>query len=156
MSGEVKAKVVTHIGQAVFAIGLMALVLAVGLTFLKLSGRIDNFLESALSPEGMGAASRSLAPVLLWTATAFLAFALPAVMLNISGTWRRIVVWLATSFLTLSWGPVMVLAALRPEIGVPLTTVVWSGFCAMIYGANHILPIDLQAKPRNLKTNGTR
>jgi len=156
MSGKVKGKEVPHIGLAVFATGVMALALAVGLGFLKLLGRLDGFLESAILPRGMTAASRSLDPMIIWAATAILAFALPAVMLNVPGAWRRGIVWGGTLALTLSWGPVMVLASLRPEIGVAVIAVLWSGFCAMIYAANHVLPVDAPAPPPNPGTDAPR
>lgn len=149
MSGKAKAKDAPHIGLAVFATGVMALALAVGLGFLKLVVTVDGFFAAVFLPKGMPPASHSLNPAMLWTATALLAFALPAVMLNVPGTWRRMVVWCATLLLTLSWGPVMLLAALRPEIGVAVVAVVWSGFCAMIYATNHVLPVDAPAKKAN-------
>ena len=152
MSGKTKASDVPHIGLAVFATGVMALALAVGLKFLKLIGRMDGIFSEVFLPKGMNAASHSLDPIVLWIATALLAFALPAVMLNIPGNWRRIVIWCGTLALTLSWGPVMLLASYRPEIGVAVVAVLWSGFCAMVYATNHVLPVD---KPTS-KTDGAR
>jgi hypothetical protein len=37
---------------------------------------------------------------------------------------------------------VLLLAAHKPEIGVALVAVLWSGFCAMFYTTNHVLPVD--------------
>ncbi len=152
MSGKTKAKDVPHTGLAVFATGVMALALAVGLDFLKLTGGANGFFESVFLPKGMDAVSRPIDPVALWAGTAVLAFALPAVMLNVPGNWRRMVVWCGTLALTLSWGPVLLLASYRPEIAVAVVAVLWSGFCAMIYATNHVLPVDNPT----LKTDGTR
>ena len=152
MSAKAKAKDVPHIGLAVFATGVMALALAVGLKFLKLAVKLDGFFETVFLPKGMGSASRPLDPAVLWMVAAALAFALPAVMLNVPGTWRRMVVWCGTFALTLSWGPVLLLASYRPELAVVVVAVLWSGFCAMIYATNHVLPVD---KP-TLKSDGTR
>lgn len=154
MRRKVNAQEIPHIGLAIFATGVMALSLAVGLRILKLLGHLDGFFETAFLPRGMAAASRSLDPMAIWAATTLLAFALPAVMLNVPGTWKRSIVWGGTLALTFSWGPVMVLASLRPEIGVAVVAVLWSGFCAMIYSTNHVLPVDAPAKPSNSRTDG--
>lgn len=156
MSRKAKAKEIPHIGLAVFATGVMALALGVGVVFLRIIDRIDGFFESAFQLHGMDAPTRALDAAVYWMATAFLAFALPAVMLNIPGAWRRVIVWVVTISLTLAWGPVLVLASYKPEIGVALIAVLWSGFCAMIYAHNHVLPVDAPEKSNNPGTNGPR
>ena len=131
-----------HIGLAVFSAGVMALALAAGLSFLGLMGKVDGLLEDLLAPQSMAAPVKSLGPIALWVGSALLAFLLPAVILNVPGLWRRMVVWSLTFALTLAWGPVLLLAAHKPEIGVALVAVLWSGFCAMFYTTNHVLPVD--------------
>jgi len=145
-----------HIGLAVLSAGTMALALAGGLQFLGLSGRLDAMLADVFSPKGMGDPSLALNPVFLWLSTAALAFALPAVILNIPGHWRRILVWCGTFALTLAWGPVMILAAHKPQIGVALVAVMWSGFCAMFYTTNHVLPVDREGETPQPKDDGPR
>ena len=120
----------------------MALALAAGLRFLGLIGTMDDFLTHFFAPEGMASPPNSLTHIELWGGSALLAFLLPAVILNIPGLWRRLVVWALTFALTLSWGPVLLLAAHKPEIAVALVAVLWSGFCAMFYTTNHVLPVD--------------
>jgi hypothetical protein len=150
MSGKVQTKDHPHIGLAVFSAGAMALALAAGLQFLGLMSKLDVLLELMYSPAGMRTQPHSLNPLVLWGGTTVLAFVLPAVILNIPGAWRRLVVWSGTVALTLSWGPVLLLAVHKPGIGVALVAVLWSGFCAMIYTTNHILPVDKpQAGQRN-------
>lgn len=131
-----------HIGLAVFSTGVMALSLAAGLSFLGLIGKMDGILAKLLSLKGLAPPPNSLSDVVLWGGSALLAFLLPAVILNIPGAWRRLVVWALTFALTLAWGPVLLLAAHKPEIGVALVSVLWSGFCAMFYTTNHVLPVD--------------
>ena len=142
-----------HVGLAVATVAIMGLGLAVGLKWLGLAARIDGLLLEAFSPGTMKQPERALEPVFLWTATVFLAFALPAVILNVPGQWRRLVVWAGTIGLTVAWGPVLVLAARTPDIGVALVAVLWSGFCAMFYTLNHTLPVDepvaTEATPEN-------
>ena len=154
MSGKTKAGEHPHIGLAVLAAGAMALALAGGLLFLGLTARLDAALGHFFSPKGIGKPSLEADPVLLWLATAALAFALPAVILNIPGLWRRIVVWAGTFFLTLAWAPVMILAAHKPQIGVALVAVLWSGFCAMFYTMNHVLPVDRDGATPQPKDDG--
>ena len=143
MSGKGQAREYPHIGLAVLSAGAMALALSAGLQFLGLMGKMDGFLESLLSPNGMASPPNSLSSFALWGGSAMLAFLLPAVILNVPGLWRRLVVWSLTFALTLAWGPVLLLAAYRPEIGVALVAVLWSGFCAFFYSTNHILPADM-------------
>ena len=131
-----------HIGLAVFSVGVMAIALSAGLSFLGLMEKVDGFLESLLAQQGMAAPAKSLGSIALWGGSALLAFLLPAVILNVPGLWRRLVVWGLTFALTFAWGPVLLLAAHKPEIGVALIAVLWSGFCAMFYTTNHVLPAD--------------
>lgn len=142
MRGKQHAKDHPHIGLAIFSAGAMALALAAGLSFLGLMGKADGLLESLFSPKGMASAPNRLSDFQLWGSSTLLAFLLPAVILNIPGLWRRLVVWTLTVTLTFTWGPVLLLAAHKPEIGVALVAVVWSGFCAMAYTTNHVLPVD--------------
>lgn len=142
MSEKGQARDHPHIGLAVLSAGAMALALAAGLRFLGLMGKMDGFIESVFSPKGIASAPNSLSHIELWGGSALLAFVLPAVILNVPCLWRRLVVWGFTFALTLAWGPVLLLAAHKPEIGVALVAVVWSGFCAMFYTTNHVLPVD--------------
>jgi hypothetical protein len=150
MSGKTKGGDHPHLGLAVLSAGAMALALAGGLQFLGLMGRLDEMLGGMFSPKGIVAPAMVLDPLVLWLSTAALAFALPAVILNIPGSWRRLVVWGVAIALTLAWGPVLILAAHKPQIGVALVAVLWSGFCAMFYTTNHLLPVDRPAaNPKN-------
>lgn len=142
MSKEGELKDHPHIGMAVFFTGGMALALAAGLRFLGLMGKLDGFVESLFLLDGMPSPSASLSPVQLWGGSAFLAFLLPAVILNVPCLWRRLVIWGFTFALTLTWAPVLLLAAHKPEIGVTLVAILWSGFCAIFYSTNHLLPVD--------------
>ncbi|MFM2197214.1 MAG: hypothetical protein RLZZ505_646 [Verrucomicrobiota bacterium] len=142
MSGKRQTNDHPHIGLAVFSAGAMALALAAGLTFLGLMGKVDALMESMFSLKGMASAPNSLSDFLLWGGSALLAFLLPAVILNVPGLWRRLVIWSLTFALTFAWGPVLLLAAHKPQIGVALVAVLWSGFCAMVYTTNHVLPVD--------------
>lgn len=145
-----------HIGIASVASAMMALALAAGLGFLKVMHRFDEFLASLLTRPGLSGAAYSISPWVLWTGTAMLAFFVAAVMLNVAGTWRRLLVWGLTLVLTFFWGPVMIIASFKPEIGVAIVAVLWSGFCAMVYAKNHWLPVDRREKSEMKKNDAAR
>lgn len=145
----------SHTGLAIFAAGTMALALAVGLEFLGLIGRINPIFAQVFSAKGMGGSPLPLEPGLLWGGSAILAFALPAIIFHIPGTWRRLVVWAGTLAVTISWAPVLVLAAREPQIAVAVIVVLWSGFCAMFYATNHNLPVDSLAGKIRKEPDGT-
>jgi hypothetical protein len=127
MSDKEQAMDHPHIGLAVLSAGAIALALSAGLSFLGLIGKVDGFLESWIAPESMVSPPNFLNPIELWGGSALLAFLLPAVILNVPGLWRRLVIWIFTFALTLAWGPVLLLASHKPEIGVALVAVLWSG-----------------------------
>ena len=145
MSGQGK-KQDPQVLPAVSVCGLMALALAVGLDFLKVIERMNVWFTQMLTGSGLSQPVREISKEVLWLAAGFMAFLLAAVLLNIPGMWRRILVWGITIALTFFWAPVLLLAAYKPEIGVVLVAVLWSGFCAMVYATNHVMPADEKPK----------
>ncbi len=131
-----------HVELATVAIGAMAMGLAAGLELMGLADRLDAALGYVLLPKGMKPPTRDLDPLVLWLSTAFLSIAIPAVILNIAATWRRMLIWMVTFALTLLWGPVLLLSAHEPGIAIPLAAVLWSGFCAVFYAGTHKLPVE--------------
>jgi hypothetical protein len=125
---------------AMFAIGSMALGLAAGMVLLGLMQRIDLALESFFLPAGLAAPTQSLPSVLLWICAALVSFLLPCIILNIIGLWRRLIIFVASTGITLAWGPVLLLASYRPELGLCLIAALWSGLCAIIYAQSHEAP----------------
>lgn len=142
MSKKARAGDPPHLGIAILSSGIMAIALAGGLVILKIMSRLDAMLSGIFVPKGISPPALPLDPKLLWICSAILAFALPAVILNIPGNWRRALVWVASLILTLTWGPVLMLSSRSPEIGVAVVAVLWSGFCAMFYAYSHVLPAD--------------
>jgi hypothetical protein len=127
---------------AMFAIGSMALCLAAGMVLLGLIKRMDLFLESFFLPAGMASPTQSLPSVLLWISAALVAFLLPCILLNIIGLWRRLIIFVVSTAITLAWGPVLLLASYHPELGICLVAVLWSGVCALIYTLSHEAPAE--------------
>jgi hypothetical protein len=145
-----------HVGFATIAITLMAIGLSAGLKFLGLIDRLDAWIAAMMSKPGLSSPVHTLDPYLLWTATAILALGLTAVMLNISSSWRRILVWILALIITLFWVPVLLLASHKPDIGVALIGLLWAGCCALIYTMNHEMPADLTDNNNTTKTDASR
>lgn len=141
MSGHLKNHE-PHVLLAVSVSGLMALALAVGLDFLKVIERMNVWFTQMLTGSGLSQPVREISKEVWWLASGFLAFLLAAVLLNIPGMWRRFLVWGITIALTFFWAPVLLLAAYKPDISLVMVAVLWSGFCAMVYATNHVMPAD--------------
>lgn len=156
MKGKEKTGSHPHIGIAAVASGLMALGLSAGLVALRLMTHLDGMFSMIFIPAGIPAPVLSLNPLALWAVSGVLAFALPAVIVNIPTMWRRSLIWFATVILTLAWGPVLMLASHKPEIGVAIVAVLWSGFCAMFYAFSHTLPVDKISSDLTKPNDGSR
>lgn len=140
---------------AMCAIGSMALCLAAGMVLLGLMKRIDLSIESFFLPAGLAAAAQSLPSVLLWISAALVSFLLPCIILNIIGLWRRLIIFVASTVITLAWGPVLLLASYRPELGLCLVAALWSGLCAIIYAQSHDAPKEEILPNTEEKDDGT-
>ncbi len=145
-----------HVAFATIAITLMAVGLAAGLEFLRIIDRLDAWITALVVKPGFSAPVNSLDSYLRWTVTTLLALSLTAVMLNISGSWRRIFVWVLAVIITSFWIPVLLLASHKPEIGVVMVGLLWAGCCAMVYTMNHEMPADLTENNNTSQTDATR
>jgi hypothetical protein len=132
-----------HVAFATVAIALMAVGLAAGLAILGIIGRLDRWIAEVMLKPGFSAPVHTLDPSLLWSMTALLSLGLAVVMLNVSGSWRRLLIWILSLIITLFWVPVLLLASHKPEIGVALVALFWAGCCAIVYTMNHEMPADL-------------
>ena len=145
-----------HVGFSTIAIFLMAIGLSAGLEFLGLIETLDAWIAALVMKPGISSPVHTLDPYLLWIATAILALGLTAVMLNISSSWRRILVWILALIITFFWVPVLLLASHKPDIGVALIGLLWAGCCALIYTINHEMPADLTDNNNTTKTDAPR
>jgi hypothetical protein len=145
-----------HVGFATIAITLMAIGLSAGLKFLGLIDRLDAWIAALVIKPGLSSPVHTLDPYLLWIVTAILTASLTAVMLNISASWRRILVWILALIITSFWVPVLLLASHKPDIGVALIGLLWAGCCALIYTMNHEMPADLTDNSNPKQTDATR
>ena len=131
-----------HVVVPVAVIGSLSLVLAVGLELLGISGRVDSGVIKMVTHGKEEGFPKVLPEWSGWFVALLFGFGLPWVMLSVAGAWRRWVLWVSAMFLTFSWAPVLVLAAHRPQIGIPLIVVSWAGICAMVYSSRHRMPCD--------------
>jgi hypothetical protein len=144
-----------HVGFATVAIALLGIGLAAGLDFIGMIERLDNWIAAVMVKPGFSAPVQSLNPYLIWCAAGALVLSLAAVMLNIPGSWRRLLIWVLALIITFFWVPVLLLASYKPEIGVAVVGLLWSGCCAMIYSMNHETPADITAQNNTKQNDGT-
>ena len=139
-----------HVELATTAICVMALALAVVLDLTGLADRMDAALGFVFLPKGMKAPMRDLDPLILWLATAFLSLALPAVILNITEMWRRLLIWSLTFAITLLWGPVLLLSSYKPPLRCH------SLRCFGLDSVRFFMPARTSCRWTSLKKNETR
>jgi|AntRauTorckE6833_2_1112554.scaffolds.fasta_scaffold11100_2 hypothetical protein len=124
-------------------IGLLGIALAGGLKLFKIVGQLDRLVSSLLADIGLADPGLSLDSPVIWSGSAVLALVLAAAILNVAGWWRRWFIWVMMLVLTVSWAPVLLLASHKPEIGMAVIAVLWSGCCAMFYAFSHEMPADV-------------
>jgi hypothetical protein len=127
-------------------IGVLGIALAGGLNFFRTIDHLNRLLGYLMEGSGLSGSERLLNPWALWLGSAVLAFGLTAAMLNVAGAWRRWFILVLALALTVSWAPVLLLASYKPEIGVAVIAVLWSGCCAMFYSFSHEMPADVAEK----------
>lgn len=155
LNEEAQVNPVGHVLLPAAAIGALSILLVAGLSLLGILQRV-NLLISTLVSRGKSAVyPQALPDGSLWLATVVFAFGLCFAILNVAGTWRRLVLWITTMVLVAGWAPVLSLAAFAPEIGGPLIAVVWAGVCAVVYAGNHRMACDPPAVAEKTSTRGS-
>ena len=129
-----------HVLVPAAAIGSLSIVLAVGLHALGILDHLNAVISKWLS-EGKDFPKSLPAPV-VWLVALFFAFGISLAILNVSGTWRRVVLWVTATVLVMGWAPVLALAAREPEIAAVFVAVLWSGICALVYAGRHQMACD--------------
>lgn len=130
------------------ATGSLGILLSAGLHVLGLLEPLDSGLAALVALDPATAAAAVPAWV-VWLATAGLAYGLAIVLLEIPGTWRRVVIWLSTIAVVAGWLPVAAISGSHAQVAAPAVAVVWSGICAIIYASRHRMAADddLRAEP---------
>ncbi len=135
------------------AIGLLSALLVGGLGALGILEQVNRMISNTVSQGKWMVFPNALPAWVLWLAAVLFAFGLAFSILNVPGTWRRVMLWITAVLVVAGWAPVLGLAAYAPEIAAPLIATLWSGLCALVYAGNHRMPCD--AAPSN-ETHETR
>jgi hypothetical protein len=131
-----------HVLMPAAAIGSLALLLAVGLTLLRIIERANAWIAGLVSSGGVEAPTKSLPPPAIWAGAAIGAVGLSLAILAVPGNWRRLVLWISALAVIAGWAPVLVLASRQPEIAAPLVATFWAGLCAYVYASRHHMAVD--------------
>lgn len=136
-----------HVLGAVTTIASLSILLAVGLAALGVLGRLNLLVSRLVSREDAGF-PKALPDGVVWGIAVLFAVGIACAILNVPGTWRRVMLWLSALVLVAGWAPVLALAAHAPDIGAPWIATLWSGVCALVYANNHRMPCDeISEKP---------
>mgnify|MGYP000308850782 CR=1 FL=1 len=134
------------------AIATLSMLLAAGLSALRLMDRLDQMIADLVNQGRPAVFTQALPDWLIWFAAAVFSFGLAVALLSVAGNWRRWLLWITTLFLVAGWAPVLSLAARSPDISAPWIAALWSGICALFYASHHQMPCD---SPRKLKSTIT-
>ena len=137
---------VGHVLAPAAAIGALSILLAVGMSALRILDRVDLVISHLVSRGKAEEFPKSLPEWSVWLVTVIFAFGLSFAVLSVAGTWRRIVLWITSVMLVAAWAPVLSLAAHAPDIGAPFIATLWSGICALVYASKHRMPCDEAAE----------
>jgi hypothetical protein len=108
------------------SIAALGVLLVAGLSVLGIQDRCDQWLAQLVA-QGRVAASVAI--------------------LEVAGTWRRLILWFTTLILVAAWAPVLGLAAHVPAVSAPFIAVLWSGICALLYASQHRMAVDEKPAP---------
>lgn len=114
----------------------MALTLSLGLWLTGVSENLDALLLELFLPDKMETPTVEMNAGIPWAATILIAFGLPAVLLHLRTNWQRMVIFITFLVLSVLWIPVILLAAIRPEVSSVLAAIAWSGCCAIFYAGS--------------------
>jgi hypothetical protein len=131
-----------HVLVPASAIGSLSILLVVGLGALGMLGRVNLAVAQMVGQEEFPSFPKALPEWFVWLVTVASAFSLSFAILNIPGTWRRLVIWITALVLTAGWAPALGLSAHAPAIAAPFIAVLWSGVCAVVYASKHRMPVD--------------
>ena len=134
------AKPEPHPGAAAVAIAGMALAVAGALAFIGLTSRLDVAMGEAVRAFGLTGELRALPAWWAWGWTVLATVLVCQAMLHVVGHWRRTVVAVLAVLLTVTWVPVLALAAYLPPVGAALVALAWAIGGSMIYAVRHREP----------------
>jgi hypothetical protein len=129
------------------SIAALGVLLVAGLSVLGIQDRCDQWLAQLVAQGRVAAFPKSLPVWAIWLATVGFAFGTSVAILEVAGTWRRLILWFTTLILVAAWAPVLGLAAHVPAVSAPFIAVLWSGICALLYASQHRMAVDEKPAP---------
>jgi hypothetical protein len=139
-----------HVASPVAAIGSMAALLAAGMGAVGLLGRVDGMIGQSLAGVSPPGSAVALPIWLPWVGVVAGAFVVPLVLLEVAGSWRRVVLWVSALGLVAGWAPVLALASRMPEVSGTFIATFWSGLCSLVYASRHRMPCDALSETRSV------
>lgn len=131
-----------HVLVPAAAIGSLSILLGAGLALLGALGHLNLTVARMVTQGKTVVFPKMLPTAAVWLVAVVFAFALSFAILNVPGTWRRVVLWITALVLVAGWAPVLALAARAPDIGAPFIAVLWSGVCSLVYAQGHRMRAD--------------
>lgn len=131
-----------HVLVPATAIGSLSILLVTGLAALGILDRVNLMISGIISSGKEGAFPKNLPAAWIWLGAIVFAFGVSFSILQVPGTWRRVMLWLSALVVVSGWAPVLGLAARSPEIAAPWIATVWAGVCALVYAGNHRMACD--------------
>lgn len=140
MTHSTNLKPEPHPGSAGIAIALMGLVLAWTLDFLGVLSSADDVMIGWVNGFGLDGGPRVLDAWVPWTWAVVMTVGVCQAVLHVSGLWRRVILVVSSLVLTVSWIPVLALAAFHTPLAGSLVALLWGGVSSLIYAARHREP----------------
>lgn len=140
MSGRTEPKPEPHPGVAGLAIACMGLVLALVLDRLGVLRSVDRSIGSWVQGFGLDGDLRGLDPWMAWTWAMLMTVGLCQAVLHVRRAWRRMILIMGALVLTVSWIPILALAAIEPMVSGSLIALLWGGVGSLIYAQRHREP----------------
>ena len=88
------------------AIGALSILLVVGLSALGILAQVNWVIANIFSNGKFSSYPKTLAEWVVWLAAFTFAFWLSFTLLSVTGTWRRVVLWVTAVTLVAAWAPV--------------------------------------------------
>jgi hypothetical protein len=146
-----------HVLVPAAAIGSLSILLVAGLAMLGMLERVNWLISRIVNSGKEGVFPKDLPSGLIWLGAIAFAFGVPFSILQVPGTWRRLMLWLTALVVVSGWAPVLGLAARSPDIAAPWIATLWAGICALVYAGNHRMACDeISNSPATNPPNETR
>ncbi|MBK1827136.1 hypothetical protein [Haloferula rosea] len=129
-----------HPGIAGLAIAMMGLVLAWMLDYLGVLKPVDHALMGWVNGFGLDGANRVLDGWVPWSWAGLMTVGVCQAVVHVRGMWRRLIIVVSAMVLTLTWIPVLALAAFHTPLTGSMIALIWGGVGSLVYAERHREP----------------